>query len=99
MKVRTPLTYCTTYRIHQLYRREPTKKKLELILRAYERLAAQDSINKHIIYSLETSIKIEQSKRKRGKRLNLLSEEESRPQFFTLERVKAALEHQTKKES
>src|SRR5450432_245374 len=95
---KTPLTYRTTRYIHWEYRLEPTRKRLDLIFRGYERLATQVSINNHIIKGLQQTIQIEKSKRKKGKRLNLVREEDSRPQFFTPARVKAALEYQAEKE-
>jgi len=90
---RTPLTCRTTRRIHREYRLEPTEKRLNLIFRGHEQLAAQVSIDNHIIKGLQQTIQIEKSKRKKGKRLNLVGEEDSGPQFFTPSRVKAALEY------
>jgi hypothetical protein len=74
------------------------RKKLELIFRGYEQLAAQDSINRHIIKGLQQSLQIEKKKRKRGKRLNLVGEEDNGPQFYTPNRVRTALEYQEQKE-
>jgi hypothetical protein len=45
---KTPLTCYTTRRIHREYRLEPTRKRLDLIFRGHERLAAQVSIDNHI---------------------------------------------------
>jgi hypothetical protein len=98
IKARTPITCWDIRRIHRKYQVEPTRKRLELIFRGHEQLAAQDSINKHIINGLQQSLQIEKRKRKKGKRLNLLGEEDNGPQFFTPERVRAALEYQARKE-
>jgi hypothetical protein len=96
----TPLSCRIVRRIHRQYKLEPTEERLELILRGHEQLATQVSIDNHIITSLQRSIKIEKKKRQRGERLNLIGEEESsRPQFFSPARIKAAREHQDKKEA
>ena len=90
---KTPLTCCITHCMHREYRLEPTRKRLDLIFYSHEQLAAQVSIDNHIIKGLQQTIQIEKSKRKKGKRLNLVGKEDSGPQFFTPARVKAALEY------
>jgi len=97
-EARTPLTCRITRRIHKEYKLEPTSKKLELILRGHEKLAAQDSIHRHMIKGLQQSLQLEKKKRKRGKRLNLIGTEDHGPQFFTPERVQAAISYQAEKE-
>jgi hypothetical protein len=79
IEARTPLTCRAIRWIHRKYQIEPTRKRLELIFRGHEQLAAQDSINKHIINGLQQSLQIEKRKRKKGKRLNLLGEEDNGP--------------------
>jgi hypothetical protein len=54
------------------------------IIQANIQLATQISIQHHIISGLTTAFKIEKSKQKRGKVLNLVGEEENGPQFFSL---------------
>jgi hypothetical protein len=95
---RTPLTSRTTRRVHKEYKRAPTQKGLALIFRGHEELAAKDSINQHIIKGLQQSLKLEKKKRQKGKRLNLVGEEDYGPQFFTPERVRAAIDYQAQKE-
>src|SRR5450432_1123423 len=95
---RTPLTSRTTRRVHKEYQKAPTRKGLALIFRSHEELAAKDSINQYIIKGLQQSLKLEKKKRQKGKRLNLVGEEDYRPQFFTLERVRAAINYQAQKE-
>ena len=51
-----------------------------------------------MIKGLQNSLQIEKTKRKRGKRLNLLGQEDNGPQFFTPDRVKAAITYQAQKE-
>src|SRR5450432_4368274 len=95
---RTPLTYRITRQAHREYKKAPSRKGLELIFYSYEQLATKDSINQHIIKGLQQSLKLEKKKRKLGKRLNLIGEEDYRPQFFTPERVYAAINYQAQKE-
>ena len=68
------------------------------ILRVIERLTAERSINKHVINGLLEALKQEKKRRKRGKRLNLLGEEDSGAQFFSPTRIQAAREYQVIKE-
>jgi hypothetical protein len=68
--------------------------KIKIFLNDIKRLAAKYSIATHVIRGLEEAIKIEKYKYKKTKRLNLLGEEESRPQFFNPSRVQAARDHQ-----
>jgi hypothetical protein len=60
------------------------------IMQANIQLAAQVSIQRYIISSLTKAFKIEKSKRKRGKALNLVGEEDNGPQFYSLERIARA---------
>jgi hypothetical protein len=96
---RTLLTSRTTRRVHKEYKRAPTRKGLALIFRGHEELAAKDSINQHIIKGLQQSLQLEKKKRNKGKRLNLVGEEDHGPQFFTPERVKAAIAYQAQQEA
>ena len=64
---------------------------------ANERLAADHSIDQHIIKGLCEALKNEKKRRKRGKRLNLLGEENNGPQFFSPARVQAARAWQASK--
>ncbi len=64
-----------------------------------QRLATQHSIDSHQIHDLEWAISMERKKRKRGKRLNLLGESDSGPQFFSPSKVVAAREYQAEKEA
>jgi hypothetical protein len=78
-------------RIHREYKASHSESKLKLILRGHEKLAAQHSIDTHIINGLQEAFKIEKKKRARGKRLNLIGlEDDSGPQFFSPSQIQAA---------
>ena len=95
---KTPMTSRSIRRTQRAYDNTPTKLLLAKIFRANERLAAQDSIKKHVIKGLCNAFQDKKKRRKRGKHLNLLGEEDSGPQFSSLGRVQAAREFQTAKE-
>jgi hypothetical protein len=73
-------------------------KKLERIFRGYEKLSTQVSVNQYIIQNLYYALKAEKTKRRKNKRLNLVSEESNGPQFFSLARINATINYQAKKE-
>ena len=95
---KTPMTSRAIRRTQRAYDIAPTNLLLAKIFRANERLAAQDSINKYVIKGLCNTLQDEKKRRKRGKRLNLVGEEDSGPQFFSPRRVQAAREFQAAKE-
>ena len=72
---------------------------MELLFRSASQLAAQHSIDQHEINGLRTALQLEKKKRQRGKRLNLLGEEDSGPQFFSPSRVRKANAVQAAKEA
>ncbi|SLM34847.1 Kelch-type beta propeller [Lasallia pustulata] len=76
----------------------PSEPLVAKLFRANERLAAENSIGTHMILGLTAALREEKKRRKRGKRLNLLGEEESGPQFFSPGRVTAARTWQAEKE-
>jgi hypothetical protein len=72
---------------------------LDKIFQANIDLAAQVAIQKHIISGLKEAIQIEKKKRQRGKKLNLLGEEDCGPQFFSPRRIQAARLYRDAKEA
>ena len=84
--------------IHRAYKFNPTLTKLSKIFRANERLAAEQSISKHVVRGLQEALKDEKKRRTRGKRLNILGLEDSEPQFYSPVKVQAAREFQSTKE-
>ena len=84
--------------VHRAYTFKPTESLLSKILRANERLAAEQSISQHVIRGLLEALKQEKKRRRRGQRLNLLGEDNSGAQLFSPTRVLAAREYQAIKE-
>ena len=95
---KTPMTGRAVRRIQKAYEKQPTRTLLSKIFTANERLAANESINQHVIRGLLDALKNEKKRRKRGKRLNLLGKEDSGPQFFSPGRVQAARAYQASKD-
>ena len=99
LEPQTPITSHAIHWIHQQYKLDNSDRKLKLILRSYEKLATQYSINEHIINGLQEAFKIEKKKRTKGKRLNLISlEDDSGPQFFSPSQIQATRRFQAEKE-
>jgi hypothetical protein len=88
--LKTPITYWAIRQAHRAYKLDPDQKKLEKLINANIRLAVQQSINEHIISGLEYVLAIEKKKCKYGKRLNLVGEQDSKAQFWSLAWQKAA---------
>src|SRR5450755_4127492 len=98
-KPKTPMTSRAIRRIHREYKANHSVSKLKLILHGHEKLAAQHSIDEHIINGLQEAFKIEKKKRARGKRLNLIGQEgDSGPQFFSPSQIQAARRYYKEKE-
>jgi len=95
----TPMTCRAVRRAERAYKADPTANKLQKIFHALERLSAQHSIDEHEKRGLAKALKLEKKKRQRGKRLNLLGEEDVGPQFFSPSRVRAAREFQCAKDA
>jgi hypothetical protein len=99
-KPKTPMTSRAIRRIHREYKANHSVSKLKLILHGHEKLAAQHSIDEHIINGLQEAFKIEKKKRARGKRLNLIGQEDDNgPQFFSPSAIQAARRFQEDKEN
>ena len=77
----------------------PSPTILKKLFKANEELAAQCSVNKHTISGLCKTVINEKKKHKRGKRLNLLGENDVGPQFFSPQQVQAARDYQASKEA
>jgi hypothetical protein len=95
----TPMTSKSIRRAQKAYKANPTKQNLDLILRSQERLAAQHEVDKHIQSGLFKSLKNEKKRRQRGKRLNLVGEEDSGAQLFHTSRVRVAQAFAAEKEA
>ena len=94
----TPTTSRSIQRIQKLYKANPLPEHLNLILRSQIQLCTQHKIDIHIRAGLQLALKTEKERRRRGKRLNLIGEEDSGPQLFTAAEVRKALALRKEKE-
>lgn len=97
--LRTPMTSHAARRIQQQYRKAPSSPLIAKVFRANERLVSQHSIDQHMLKGLVNALKDEKKKRRRGKRLNLVGDEDMGPQFFSPARVEAARAWQAVKDT
>lgn len=98
LKPKTLLTCHAVRRAQREYEKEPCRKNLELIFQAASRLAADNSIQRHINQGLRAAIQLEKKKQQRSKKLNLIGEEDVGAQVFTPLQVRRAQEYQASKD-
>jgi DDE superfamily endonuclease len=101
-RVTAPLsiTPLTVRGLCRLIKSDPTQQKMEVLERAVLRLAAKFEIQSHENQGLKAAITQEKKRRRRGRRLNLLGEEDTAgPQFFSPQRILAAKAFQEGKEA
>jgi hypothetical protein len=76
-----------------------TERRLNFILHANSRLAAQHSIDQHTITGLIGALQTEKKKRSCGKRLNIVGEEDNGPLLISPSQVLRAKAIANKKEA
>ena len=74
----TLITLKSICRLQREYKVNPSIELLKVIFRSQERLAVQHEINKHVNSGIIESIEIEKKRRRHGKKLNLVGEEDNR---------------------
>jgi hypothetical protein len=95
----TPLTLKSIRRAQRRYKDNPTKQNLDIIFQSQERLAAQHEVDKHMQSGLLETLKNEKKRRQRGKKLNLVGEEDTGPQLFHSSRVFVAQGFEAEKQA
>jgi hypothetical protein len=98
-QLQTPKSCRAIRRVQKAYKRTHSEALLDLVFKANVALAAQASIDQHIINGLHAALKLERQKRKKGKKLNLVGEDDIGPQFYSPDRVRRALVFQGEKEA
>ena len=94
----TPMTSKSIRRAQRVYKANPTQANLNVILKSQSKLAVQHELDNHSYKALIETLKEEKQQRKRGKRLNLVGEEETSAQLFDADRVRTALAYAANKE-
>ena len=96
---KTPMTSRDVQCFQKAYKADPNPDFLEKLFRANLILATQHEIDRHVEQGLIGALKDEKKRRRRGKKLNLLGEEGSGPQFFSPTRIQAARDYQESKQT
>ena len=95
----TPKSCQDVRQVQKAYKQTHSEALLDLVFKANIALASQVSIDQHIITGLHAALKLECQKRKKGKKLNLVGEDDIGPQFYSPDRVRRALVFQGEKEA
>ena len=95
---KTPMTTRSIRRLQRLYSTNPSSPILRKLFRANEKLSVQHEIDYHTIQGLQETVKDEIKRKKRGKRLNLVGEDDAGPQFFSPARIERARTFQANKD-
>jgi hypothetical protein len=97
--LKTPSDTRTFRQFKLQYRKSPTAVKISKLLRAVELMTTQNDILRFENRGLREAIVLEKSKRRRGKKLNLVGEESKGVELYSPAKVARAREYQAEKES
>ena len=97
--IQTPHSSRGVRRLQKSYQQSPSNQKLDKIFKSNQDLAATSEIRTHAFRRLEEAFGLERAKRSRGKRLNLVGEQDSGPQWFSPARIQRARDAQGAKEA
>ena len=86
----TPISCRAVRREQKAWKANPTTERLTVLFKAMLKLATEKNITEFENKGLRTALQLERRKRQRGKRLNLVGEEEFGPQFYSPTKVQAA---------
>jgi len=95
--IATPYTAKAMRQFTRLYTKNPSKEPFRKLVKANETNSALASIAEYRAEGLKEALKMEKSKRQRGKRLNLSGEPSGKAQFFGTAEVLAAVARENEK--
>lgn len=98
-RLKTPRSAKSIRHFQADYRKNPSQAKLEKLFKANEELATQAALDRHAKDGLIEALKDEKKSRARGKRLNVLGEDHTKPILFSADAVRRAQELLAKKEA
>ena len=84
--------------VYRVYKFKREELDLSKIFRSHKSLAAEHALDQYVINRLLEAFKYERKRRRWGKRLNLLREKDSKPQFFSPAKVQTTRDFQALKE-
>ena len=85
--------------MYKVYKKDLIAKRLSFIMYANICFIATNSIANHTIKGLVQALKVEKRKQNCGKRLNIIREEDYKPQLFSPSKVLYAKAYSNKKKS
>ena len=95
---KTPVTFKSFRYAIQMQKKAGSTEGLERIRDGFAKVITERDLNKATVEQLTEALLMEKKKKQRGKRLNLLGEEDNKPQIFTPSKIQAALARNSKKE-
>jgi hypothetical protein len=96
-EISTPYIVKRIRQFSKIHNRRPLKEAFRKLTKANEMNTTRASIAEHRANGLKEALQMEQKKRRRGKKLNLVGEPSGRAQFFGTEEVMAAQARETEK--
>ena len=98
-RIKTPRSAKSIRHFQANYRKNPSQAKLAKLFKANKELATQATLDRHTTVGLIEALKDEKQSGVRGKRLNMLGEEHTKPILFSAENVRRAQERFAEKEA
>jgi hypothetical protein len=94
MSLSSPISCRAAREMERSYKRSPTADKLGQIFHSLHRLAAQHSIDNHVICGLRWALADQQKRKTKRRNLNLCGDEAGKPEFWGPSEVLAANQYQ-----
>ena len=95
---KTPVTFKSFCYAIQVQKKATSSEGLEQISDGFAKVITERDLYKATVEQLTQALLMEKKKKQRGKRLNLLGEEDNKPQIFTPTKIQAALARNAEKE-
>ena len=95
---KTPVTFKSFCYVIQAQKKATSSEELEQISDGFAKVITEQDLYKATVEQLTQALLIEKKKKQRGKWLNLLGEEDNKPQIFTPTKIQAALARNAEKE-
>ena len=97
-QAKTPVTFISFRYAIRMQKKDPSAERLEKIEAGFAKVIAERNLEKVAVGQLKTALRVEKKKKQRGKRLNLLGEEDVGLQVFTPTAIQVAQARKAAKE-
>jgi hypothetical protein len=98
-RIPTPLTSKSIRALTLAAMKNPLPRKIDALLRGCTKLSTQHAIDKHTKQGLFEALNMEKKSHARGRKLNLLGEEDNNAQLYSPTRICAARDFQAEKDA